>query len=396
MPPSLNGPRIKLKRARTHADGLREEIQSYLASQPFTTEKAEETGSGDLVYRVRVSTPVPDDFGAMIGDVIHNARAALDLLIWQAVEANGGTPGKSTCFPFAKDEPSYQKTRGNALAGASADVFTLVDGLKPYGEGNAQLWRLHNLDILDKHRVLVPVGAAHRNVILTYKPPLMEGMPGGIEFPSLALRPADRLFPLQDMVEVYRVHGAARADLCLGEPDFTFEVAFGDGQFVDGEEVFAVLDTLVREVERVVDLFETHVFGNPAGSPVVPLPPKTTGVNTNTQFKLDELRAVMRPGSGTGAKQPIYSVTTDGVKHLCLFTAEDRTTTLLDHLKSQGIADAELFRTSQPAVWLDLLGCMEKQGISYVSLDCQCTGPGQLCLIAMPEMIRTITRAMTR
>jgi hypothetical protein len=211
---------------------------------------------------------VPEELGGVIGDVLHNARATLDLIIWQAVLANGGTPGKPTCFPMAKDASSYQKTRTAALAGASADVFTLVDGLQPYPGGNDTLWRLHSLDILDKHRVLVPVGVAHRNIILNFKmpwptgwPSREPGMPSEIQFPPLALRPADRQFPLKDGVEVYRVCAAAQGiSLCSDDPQFTFEIAFGDGQVVDGEPVFNLLETLVKEVERVTDLFERDIF----------------------------------------------------------------------------------------------------------------------------------------
>jgi hypothetical protein len=268
MTSALSGPRIKLTRARAHLDDLKEKIAGYLASKPFVVEKADEATTGDLVFRVRVQPSVPEEFGAVIGDVIHNARATLDLIIWQAVLANGGTPGKPTCFPMAKDAPSYLKTRTAALAGASADVFTLLDGLRPYPGGNDTLWRLHSLDILDKHRVLVPVGAAHRNVILNFRmpwptgwPSRPPGMPEEIQFPPLVLRPADRQFPLQDGIEVGRVCAAARGtNFGSDNPQFTFEIAFGDGQVVDGEPVLTLLETVVKEVERVSDLFERNIF----------------------------------------------------------------------------------------------------------------------------------------
>jgi hypothetical protein len=390
MTTALNGPRIKLRRARALAADLQQQIEAYLATQPFAIEDAEEEGTGDLVYIVRVRAPVPEEFGAVIGDVIHNARAALDLLIWQAVEANGGTPGKPTCFPIAKDEPSYQKTRANALAGASADVFTLMDGLKPYAGGNDQLWRLHNLDILDKHRVLVPVGAAHRNVVVTVRPP---GLPQGISLPPIALRPQDRLFPLLDGTVVFRVCASVKGEDGFVESGFTFEIAFGDGHFVDGQEVMGVLDGLVRAVERVVDFFETHIFGGTAGMPPVPLPPKVIEISTNTTFTLNELQVAMRPGPSPDKSHPVFAVTSDGVKHLCLFTTEGKAAPFLDNLKARGILDAAMFHSANQADWIALLEYMGKQGISYVSLDSLSAGVGQLRLIPIPEMIRTIRMA---
>ena len=241
-------------------DELQQRVAAYFASRPFTIEKEEAT-TGDLVFRVRIRACVPDDLGAVIGDVIHNARAALDLIIWQAVLANGGTPGKPSCFPITKDAPSYQKTRSTALAGASADVFTLVDRLQPYAGGNDALWRLHSLDILDKHRVLVPVGAAYRQFILNVELPKIPGMPEGCKVPPIAIRPADRQFPLQDGDAVFAICAAARGTSHgFEDPQFRFEIAFGDGQVVDGEPVFGVLEAVVKEVERVTDLFERAIF----------------------------------------------------------------------------------------------------------------------------------------
>ena len=144
--------------------------------------------------------------------------------------------------------------RPAALAGASADVLTLVDGLQPYLGGNDNLWRLHRLDIFDKHQVLVPVGAAYNELIFNLK------MPGsqGLNLP-LALKPTDRMFPLQDGMDVYRVCAAARgASDGWESPQFHFLIAFGDGQVVDGEPVYSSLDGVVKEVERVTELFPEY------------------------------------------------------------------------------------------------------------------------------------------
>ena len=109
MTNALNGPRIKLRRARAHLDDLQQRIASYFATNPFAIEAVDEAGTGDRVFRVRVLASVPEDMGAVIGDVVHNARAALDLIIWQAVLANGGNPKKATASRSPRIRPLTYK-----------------------------------------------------------------------------------------------------------------------------------------------------------------------------------------------------------------------------------------------------------------------------------------------
>ena len=55
--------------------------------------------------------------------------------------------------------------KGAVLNRASEDVATFI--VKAYKGGNDDLWALHELNILDKHRLLLPVYEPSRQRIVT-------------------------------------------------------------------------------------------------------------------------------------------------------------------------------------------------------------------------------------
>jgi hypothetical protein len=98
----------------------------------------------------------PEDFGAVVGDVVHNLRAALDLMACDLVRAGNGDP-KNVYFPFCdrpEDLDKVLKDKNFNRAGAKA--IALLKELKPYRGGNVALRAIHDLDIQDKHKSLIP------------------------------------------------------------------------------------------------------------------------------------------------------------------------------------------------------------------------------------------------
>lgn len=231
-------------------------VAAFLASQPFALEEFDEQETGDLVYRVRVARQPPIEWSTVVGDIVHNARSALDHLAWRLVEAGGGTPSDTTYFPIVEAEARYGEKLRKALKGASQANREAVKALRPWRNGDADLWRLHRLDIVGKHRLLVTVGAAQRGIVLSST---FSGFGEGqqpIRMPPLEVRAADNQFPLQDRAEVFRVMKAARTVDPAGfsfEHGISFEIAFSDGLIVEGEPLVPVLRGLVEHAASVVE-----------------------------------------------------------------------------------------------------------------------------------------------
>jgi hypothetical protein len=252
---STGGYRIKLQRASQHIDELRVAAKAYLQSEPFGLEQHSEP-NGDRVWLVRIKNEIPRIWSAVLGDAVHNLRASLDLLAWRLVEQSGGQPSRDTCFPIGKAAPPvYDQTLRRALAGASPRIHRFVSRLRPYVGGNKVLSQLHALDVTDKHRLVLVVGAAHKHLVLKMRM-AVPWQTAPVEFPPIAINPADRQFPLADGVEVFRIQAAARDNDVGPEHQIVFELAFGDVAEVRGLPLVPTLDSMHGHVRRIVDMAE--------------------------------------------------------------------------------------------------------------------------------------------
>jgi hypothetical protein len=258
MTDRLAGVRAKLDRADRHTAELKRKIAAFLEREPFVIERQEEKG-GRLVFRVRVRQEPPIHISTIIGDAIHALRTSLDLLAGQLVLVNGGTPTRATCFPIAETEGAFRQQLPAALAGASKRAIAAVRSLKPYRTGNANLWLLHHLDIVDKHRLLLTVGCVYTALSLDFAEELRSsGFEWSKDIPEmrLGLKPADRLFPLQDGAEVFAIEAAGRGSGSDMSPQFMFEIAFAGGEVTEGQIVGETLAALRGTVQDTINRVE--------------------------------------------------------------------------------------------------------------------------------------------
>jgi hypothetical protein len=247
--------RMKFERARHHIAQLEAEILDYFSRVPFESYGEDDLGTGDLVYRVRVHRAPPAHLSLPLGDAIHSARSALDYLARQLVIAGGGTPGVRTAFPIADDIAKFTRICRDSLQGAPPSAVTAVENLQPYRGGDDRFWRLHKLDVEDKHHLLIPVGAAHHSVNVSF------GLPG-MRSLVLGLLPADRMYPLESGAEIYRVKKAMRDTVPVGggqAESFGFDVAFGEGTVVNGDPIFPTIIDLVDGIETAITPLFSHL-----------------------------------------------------------------------------------------------------------------------------------------
>jgi hypothetical protein len=150
--------RIKIERAKKHLRDLAAEL--LVATN---VKKTVIVGNGDRGF----SQGIPNNFLTLprmsfdvvviAGEVVHSLRSALDHLAWQLVEVAGNMPTSDTMFPIAKDINAYESSKIGKVKGMRSEAVKAIDALKPYKGGNDLLWRIHELDIIDKHRHLFSV-----------------------------------------------------------------------------------------------------------------------------------------------------------------------------------------------------------------------------------------------
>jgi hypothetical protein len=164
-----------------------------------------------------------------LGDCVHNLRSALDLLAVELVRANGGTPGDYTAFPVGSDYRHFQTSAIRRVNGASTKAIDLICRLKPYRRQDSLIYRLHRLDIADKHQLIIPVAAAHKMFGVQYHvtDEATRHMPKG---PMTWGEPPDRKFPLKNGDEIFSYSKVRLPFEDQSEFEHAFEMAFGEGQ----------------------------------------------------------------------------------------------------------------------------------------------------------------------
>ncbi len=259
MIPPLRGVRVKIDRAKKHFADLQAAVTAFESRKPYSFTMEIDSQTGYEIYRYRQSEPIPVEWGAIIGDCIHNLRSSLDLLANELVISNGGKPTRYTNFPVGSDLANFESIVESALLGANADAIKLVRELKPYDGGDTALYSLHQLDIRDKHRLIVPVAAAHSVIAAKFdmRPPGAQHFPQGR---WLTGPPLDRKFPLKDGDQILSYNRAPSDMNDQTEFNFGFEIAFGEGEVFKGEPVVPTLKQLVDFVEGTINIFARNIF----------------------------------------------------------------------------------------------------------------------------------------
>lgn len=149
----------KLDRAQVHLVDVELECVrvARLYREAISIERDVE--GGDYVWRIS-NPPLPQlDFSAIVGDAIHNLRCALDHLAYALVDASGNKPTTHPYFPIFAEVPGRRRpSLLDEANGLDDEIRAALDEVQPYNRDVPQfhqLWLLHRLDIIDKHRKLL-------------------------------------------------------------------------------------------------------------------------------------------------------------------------------------------------------------------------------------------------
>lgn len=150
-------PRMKIARAREHIADLVGQLHLFSASKPFDLRWVNLGAEGKKRQGLKIfqTKPLPAFFAVLIGDAVHNCASALDLLACDLVRLNN-KDAANVYFPFGKDEAHFNKEIVKASFVASPQALSLLKQVKPYWGGDDWLRGLHELDLIDKHRLLLP------------------------------------------------------------------------------------------------------------------------------------------------------------------------------------------------------------------------------------------------
>lgn len=148
---------LKIARAAKHIADLDELLRR---ARPFPFVLKTDTQVGQRTLGCEKNQPVVDHVAILSGDAIHNLRAALDHAYWEIVSPRcSARELGSVQFPFSKKANSIDQAIRQRLAHyAGTGFYFAIRKLQPhdYVRGNVLLFLIHEFDVTDKHKLLLP------------------------------------------------------------------------------------------------------------------------------------------------------------------------------------------------------------------------------------------------
>lgn len=170
----FSGAKKKVNRANCHVADLERQFTDFVATKPHRFSVQTDLETKMLSIRVRFIKELPDTFSLIIGDAIHNLRAALDHLMWELVGIDHGTQDRYLSFPTHRDGIGF-KAACNGIKTPSQWVKDAVAATEAFdGGAGHDLFQINEFDIADKHKMLIPILRA------TTHPPFSIIRPDGI------------------------------------------------------------------------------------------------------------------------------------------------------------------------------------------------------------------------
>jgi len=196
--PDLKGVRAKINRAKHHFEQIDTAVRHLFINADTTTAAPYyNMDRQELVLAWEKTTPVDPTLPLLAGDCIHNARSALDHLVFQLAVLNHAPreAAKKTSFPVYLTPAEFKNAvRGKIAPFISGNALAEIEKLQPYAAANAGaddiIWVLSQLDIIDKHRLLIVTASKFRPTAFTVTAP--SGHEFSTEIPSGPWKPSER------------------------------------------------------------------------------------------------------------------------------------------------------------------------------------------------------------
>ena len=148
----FTGSQIKLERATKFIDELEILLNDYNNNEPLSAKLDFANNPPKVVIEWK---GLGHDAMAVLGDAVHNLRAALDILASELARINGKSD-LNVYFPFAATETDFPNAIINRnFVKAGPDAVSLLCTFAPYHGGNELFRAVHDLDIEDKHTALI-------------------------------------------------------------------------------------------------------------------------------------------------------------------------------------------------------------------------------------------------
>ena len=265
LEPLLNESALKLCRAKYHLDSLNSLVEEFINCKPYSFRVDPHPQPPDYVIRAYINRAVPKHLGLVIGDFAHNARSALDYLIFQISSLADSDPKRRRLqFPIFTSPEDYVSRVNAYLAGIDTAKNGIIETLQPYHRGGGAdgdaLAILSEINNADKHRLLTVIGATGANPKISIDQPQSNvgrlNMTGGtVHFSNYSLTMSNNRAITEDGAIVGRLRLIRESKIDM-EPDLEIQIQFGKGHSAtEGKPILETLSFILDHVKEIIERF---------------------------------------------------------------------------------------------------------------------------------------------
>lgn len=245
---SFSSAEQKIRRAQYHTDDFKNKSSQFLKKyRKVVIYDNFETGYRTI--RIIGDELIPDDFDSIIGDAFQNLRSALDHATCAIVIPNKPKKPKDVQYPFVENLDELEKAflfRQINLAGP--DAINIIRNSQPYREGDKNLFALHELSIVDRHKLNIK-----QIQVMSFGPMNLRDIDPSapsINFTDGINITKEISWPL---LSINRKERRANHIPANGtEVEATLDFVFGPEQSLNGAFVVSVLEDIITKVSVIV------------------------------------------------------------------------------------------------------------------------------------------------
>jgi hypothetical protein len=246
---------VKTERAKEHIGDLDSAMSIFHNGKPYEFSTKRDPQTRQLIYYMSKVDCVPMCFATITGDIIQNLRSALDHLAQQLflVGTSNPRPGRHTSFLIEQSAGKYKTRLPRRTKGMRQDAISALSAIEPYKGGKGhEFWVLHELNNIDKHRLLVTVGSTFQGInVAALGPARIERLIGSpVPSADVFLIAADNPGPLKVGNKLFIDAPDAEVNEKM---DFRFDIALSEPGVIDGKP-------LLETVQHFHDLVSDTVL----------------------------------------------------------------------------------------------------------------------------------------
>lgn len=246
-----SGGGAKIERAKEHVADFERESRKFLDANRYSATSEFDAEKGWIRFYVTDCPTIPPRLAAITADAIHNFRVTLEIL-WRQVW--GGK--RRQAFPWLEDSHELE-TRYKTVKKPSQKIA--VDILRTaqfYKSRHKLLEPLRLIDDRDKHEMPILAAACYDAQVVKLPPNVSLQGKTGRTFTATLTNPEDFVLLEHGAKLPFSIAAATEhGPIMHMECELTANIAFGQGEILEGQPVLKTLHDLTQLVEGVTDAF---------------------------------------------------------------------------------------------------------------------------------------------